>query len=262
MATETGVLDNPTETIKIRSILKKVSSTSAIDAGQVGGVPVGGASRHPKRSSGKSISFDDNVTTHWSTDECDEDLKNGFDEEGAAKRVSSSSKKKNHRSSHKSHDDSEISEHGDKHSKSKIKLKFKMGNVLRRPGRTQVEGGTASCVLEEAELEASASGLGEDGRWGTYNGKRRTSDMSASVEHQLQRDHHSLPRISSFDSADIFTRSNKSWRSKITKIGKYFKHDRETDDGLPVLTKVTRLGGYELALGLGLGKWTKGHSSG
>lgn len=231
----------------------------------MGGAPVGGASR-PKRSGGKSISFDDNVTTHWSGNEFNEDWNgNGDvvdDEEGVAKRVSLSSKRKNRRSpSHGSHDDSDITTGRDnKHSKSKIKLKLKMGNVLKRSGRTQVEGGVATRTrgLEEAELEASASGFREDGgRWWTYNGRRRTSEMSACGEQQLSRGHHSLPRMGSFDSADIFTRSSKGLRSRIVKFGKYFKHDRETEDGVPVLTKVTRLGGYCVCV-VGVTHWVCG----
>ena len=59
----------------------------------------------------------------------------------------------------------------------------------------------------------------------------------------------SLPRGGSLDSAaaaDIFTQSNKSLRSRIAKFGRYLRPDflsREDDVTMPVLTKVTPLGG-------------------
>lgn len=199
----------------IRSILKKVSSEGVV-----------GNSKPWLKKSGKTISFDARVTLRWEQ------------EEGVG--VTSNGETSPFSSSVEVRDGLKVADgEGVKHLKSsklKSTIKSKLGSVLRRSSRTQVQGGVA-------DLDASGSGFGEDMR-GDRAAKRYNSEISASAEYPAAKIP-GLPRMGSLDSAGLFTQSNKSLRSRIGKFGRHFRPDshRESDDALPVLTKVTPLGG-------------------
>lgn len=211
----------------IRSILKKLGSSKVTSDGKPRLV-----------KSGKSISFGTTVTTRWAVDGSElrtvKEVGNG--QVGGAVGVASDGEPSPCSLSVETHDTLDMAGgEGAKFLRSsnlKTALKSKVGMVLRRSSRTQVQG-------DMAELEASGSGFSAERRC-----DRRVSEMSASAEHHTVR-HMSLPRMGSLDSTDIFTRSNKSWRSKIAKFGKHFRAELHTDSeaGVPVLTKVTPLGG-------------------
>ena len=215
----------------IRSILKKVSSDGAMSGS------------NPR---GKKISFDTSLTLQWAQQDSKlESLKeSGNGEAGGAVGVASNGEPSPFSSSVEVRGGLEVADGNEepgkplKSSSFKKAIKTRVGSVLRgRSSRTHVLEGVA-------DLEASGSGLSAENN--RHEAGRRVSDMSASAEYPSGRSH-GLPRLRSLDSGDLFSRSNKSLRSRIAKFGKHFKpdfHKESADDALPVLTKITPLGGF------------------
>lgn len=210
--------------VPIRSILKKVSSDGVVND-----------SKPWLKKTGKTISFDASVTLQWEQE--DSQLKEaGNGEVGGAVGVASNGETSLFSSSVEVRDSlgvagSESTKHG---KSSKLKSAFR-SKVLRRSSRNQVQGGVA-------DLDTSGSGFDADRRGD--RAAKRFSEISASAEYPAAKAP-SYPRTGSLDSADLFTRSNKSLRSRFVKFGRHFRPDsyRESDAALPVLTKITPLGG-------------------
>lgn len=210
----------------IRSILKKVSSDGVI-----------------AKKTGKTISFDSSLMQQWAQEDSKSKLESLKE---SAVGVASNGEPSPSTSSVEVRGSLEVADgEGNggkplKSSKLKKAIKTRVGSVLRnRSSRAQVEEGVA-------DLEASGSGFVVQKNKREERARRRASDISASVEYPSAAQTHSLPRMRSLDSTDLFYRNNRSLRSRIAKFGRHFRldsHRESTDDALPVLTKVTPLGG-------------------
>lgn len=207
----------PPVPVPVRSILKKVGSDLNVST-----------SSTPKGKK-KSITFDDNVTMRWSdgTIKINEEHM-ACDELGAEGKTSNGEASSCSLSSLETHCEMDVAGKDSRQSRSKMSgFRTKVGGILRRSGRTQVQGGID-------DLESSRPKM-----------KRCASEMSASLDqvNPATRKSHSLPRQGSFDSAELFSHSNKSLRSKLLRFGRHFKLESHGggDDGEPVLTKVTPL---------------------
>lgn len=293
----------------IRSILKKSSTETTLTAG---GRPA------RKKKSGKTITFDANITMKWA-----EEDREGEEEEEAGGVASSSILSAEEEASPEclsmSAEETEdggvqvctegicgVDQGGTKEEKSqsgrKSGIMTTMSSVLSRRGGRKEKGGEVGAAVAKASDDSSLprrrkkkyaiSGFAATDDNGGRPTQRRYSDISAlapSKRPALRRLQQrkpgefsasaeypptsvtegassssssyssrlmSLPRGGSLDSAaaaDIFTRSNKSLRSRIAKFGRYLRPDflsRESgssDDALmPVLTKVTPLDGTPL----------------
>ena len=253
----------------IRSILKKASSEADV-------VAVSDSTDLPRRKShGRSITFNEEVVTHWST--------------GSKHAKASPDKSNGKTDSLELVDVFDSDEHGRRNSRSVMHqftsgLKMKVGGVLQKLGRSHSQGDdcdemetsiselvsgqrgvasasgsgpgsderglTQSCISDLGSCHrgvASGSGLCSDRRGGAHI-RAQVSDISASAEHfdPTAKRSLSLPRGTSFGSSELFTRHNKSLRSKFAKLGQRFKIESRGggSDGEPVLTKITPLGGW------------------
>lgn len=298
MACQTENNSTPSVTTPpIRSILKKTPSEADVEADH-------DPTDLPRRKShGRSITFNEEVVTHWST--------------GSKHAKASSDKSNGKTDSLDLIEDFDSDEHGRRNSRSMMHqfrsgLKTKVGGVLQKLGRSLgqsdeydvmetsisdlssdqrgVASTSGSGIGSDGKGSASTSGsglvsdrkdvastsgssLGSDGKGvastsgsglgsdqrglshsfnSSLGSERRgmraqVSDISASAEHfdPAAKRTRSLPRGTSFDSSELFTRHNKSLRSKFAKLGQRFKLDSWSGggDGEPVLTKVTPLGG-------------------
>lgn len=204
----------------IRSILKKVFSDTEMTESDL---------PRPK----KSITFNTDITTHW-----------GSSKRPTKETTAESDKPSNGDAYVETTEDMDVDGRPRRNSRSKMYqlrsgLKTKMGGVLHRLGRSQIQGGGG-------DMEASGGVSLEKGN----RMKRRASDMSESAEH-FDPKRHSQPRAASVGSSELFTPSNKSLRSKFMRFGQRFKPEPQgSGGGEPVLTKVTRLGGLGVGVAL------------
>ena len=247
---ENGNADN--SSLPLRSILKKVPSDGAVLKSTS---PSMGATTTKCRS----ISFDEKVI-HWEDDPSGLESTESRGEVGMSLVDGGSSS-----SSHPSRDQDATAVEGyvaATHTKNPMrglltsgaKVKSKMGSLLKRSSRTQVQGSSS-----ELECSDSVANFSRDDR-SSRELKQNASaaSFSASSEYcqpkntNLGREYcrpksTSLTRNASLDSSDLFT-PNKSLRSKIARFGRRFKHDCPTEGGTPILTKVTFLGALMLLL--------------
>jgi hypothetical protein len=201
----------------------------------------------PKKRPGRAISFDSSVTMRVQRRDSTIDLVREIGDRPCY--VASSGQASHSSSSADTRDVPEVANgerSGDQSKRSKFKSaisRTRVGSVLLRSNRR----GSVGDVAQEgvADLEASGSDSGADGCG--LPASRNLSAISASAEYQPPREK-GLPEFgASLDSANLsFTSDNRSLLSRLVKFGRHFKPDfqRESDDSLPVLTKVTPLGGF------------------
>ncbi len=258
---EESVTYKPTPSV--RSILKKTDVD--IDA------PPSSGPQKEKKKSGRCISFDDKVTMHYSNAVMEAKLTRNDDDNSDLVENVSNGEPALIEEDLCAGEGSEVSEQdvvvkSKKHSTEGFKggLKTRMGSILKRSqgNRTQVQGDSPSpAPTQKTDLQASG---GTSFEKKAARLKRRSTDTFTASEivsstASMSGKTRSLTRMNTADSAEIFTRRNKSLRSKITKWGKYLKpggglggSGGEAPGDEPVLTRVTPLGGSRV-IGNGCG---------
>ena len=267
-------ISNPTPSV--RSILKKVDSETDVPQ-----------SSKEKRKQSKSISFDKKVTMHFSDANVEANLSSiDGEDEGVSNGELGVTSESSLALAVDDSEGSEVSS-GGREVTVKLKapaldgvkgggIKAKVGSMLRRSslsrgsrtrsqGDSPAQGGTPSSkgdhTPSESTTSPSSSMSAASGPEGTDEAttsrlKGGASDMfstsgsylSSSLSSRFAGKTRSLPRTISADSADLFSRRNKSLRSQFVRFGKFLKSgggggggDDSRDE--PVLTKVTPLGG-------------------